>query len=154
MPRGRSGTTDRSGTTGRSGTSRRSSRSRTSRSPRNTTALHRSSQRHNVTLRGIRAHNARDPQGMPTQGNYNPVHRLGSRVRSYSQSMMQRERQNMRRRPHIAALRLAHSRPLNANVPSNMSRFKNPVLAENIALEPMMARTGRFKFNKINTPKT
>ena len=94
--------------------SRSTSRSRSgSRSgSRRQSALNRA--RHNITLRGRRANNVRAPQGMPMESNYNPIHRLGSRVRSYSQRLMQQDRQLMRRRPHIAALRLAHSRPLNA----------------------------------------
>jgi hypothetical protein len=109
-------------------------------------------QRHNITLRGRRTNNARAPQGLPLEGNYIPVHRLGSRVRTPSQSMMQQERQMMRRRPHITALRLAHSRPINMENPSNVKKFVNPYLAENIALHPMMAKTGRSKYNKLNSP--
>jgi hypothetical protein len=89
---------------------------------------------------------------MPIESNFIPIHRLGSRVRSYSERMMQRDRQLMRRRPHIAALRLAHSRPLNTEDPSNIRKFHDPVLAENIAFQPMMAKTGRSKYNKTNEP--
>ena len=134
---------------GQQGRSRRSS---SPRSPREVSALQRSQRHHNVSLRGRRANNVRAPLGMPIESNFIPIHRLGSRVRNYSQRMLQQERQLMRRRPHIAALRLAHSRPLNKEDPSNIIKFHDPVLGENVAFTPMFARTGRSKYNKENEP--
>ena len=127
-------------------------RRRSPRSSREASPLQRSQRHHNVTLRGTRTNNVRAPEGMPIESNFIPIHRLGSRVRSYSERMLQRDRQLMRRRPHIGALRLAHSRPLNTEDPNNIRKFHEPVLAENISFQPMMAKTGRSKFNKINAP--
>jgi hypothetical protein len=131
---------------------RRSSSPRSPRSPIEASALQRSQRHHNVTLRGRRANNVRAPEGMPIESNFIPIHRLGSRVRNYSQRMLQQERQLMRRRPHIAALRLAHSRPLNTEDPSNIRKFHDPVLGENVAFNPMIARPGRSKYNKEDEP--
>ena len=141
-----------------SGRTRRSrSRSQNRNQIQELSALHRAGLAHRTSdpsniPRGQHRMNARLPLGTPNTANLSQIHRLGSRVRSYTERMMQRERQLSRRRPDIAALRLAHTRPVNIYEPSNIRRFVNPSLAENIVQPAIIAKTGRSKYNKTNEP--